>query len=91
MQCLLGRSVPRTRALVVVPTRELVQQVAAVFRTFTAGTPLTVVAITGHQQFTVEQEMLVPKGAWVCDVRPPVRFVPDAPFSPTPCSAQIAT
>ncbi len=36
-QCLLDRVVPRLRALVLVPTRELVQQVTNVFRALTAG------------------------------------------------------
>ena len=37
VQCLLDRVVPRLRALVLVPTRELVQQVTNVFRALVAG------------------------------------------------------
>lgn len=53
---------PRTRALVLLPTRDLVSQVAAVFREFTAGTRLTVLASTGAASLASEQAALVSPG-----------------------------
>lgn len=62
LQCLLDRVVPRIRAVVLVPTRELVQQVASLFRDLTKHTPLNVVAVTGQHSFLAEQAALVPSG-----------------------------
>lgn len=58
VQCLLTRVVPRVRALVLVPTRDLVHQVYSVFKTYTAGTPLRVMSSAGQRAFLVEQAEL---------------------------------
>ena len=42
IQSLLGRIVPRIRALVVVPNRDLAQQVKATFDAYVSGTDLRV-------------------------------------------------
>lgn len=55
---LQGRTVPRLRALVLVPTRDLVQQVLAVFQAYVAGTDLRVEAAMGHVPFHTESERL---------------------------------
>ncbi|XP_010084436.1 PREDICTED: ATP-dependent RNA helicase DDX51, partial [Pterocles gutturalis] len=61
VQVLLGRVVCQVRALVVLPTKELAQQVSKVFNIYTDGTGLKVVLITGQKSFAKEQEMLVQK------------------------------
>ncbi|XP_009877073.1 PREDICTED: ATP-dependent RNA helicase DDX51, partial [Apaloderma vittatum] len=61
IQVLLDRVVCRVRALVVLPTKELAQQVSKVFNIYTDGTGLKVVLITGQKSFAKEQEMLVQK------------------------------
>nr|XP_060613876.1 ATP-dependent RNA helicase DDX51 [Anolis sagrei ordinatus] len=61
VQALLGRVVCRVRALVVLPTKELAQQVSKVFNLYTDGTGLKVVQITGQKSFAKEQESLVEK------------------------------
>ncbi|XP_074966858.1 ATP-dependent RNA helicase DDX51 isoform X2 [Phalacrocorax aristotelis] len=61
VQVLLNRVVCRVRALVVLPTKELAQQVSKVFNIYTDGTGLKVVLITGQKSFSKEQEMLVQK------------------------------
>ncbi|KAM9281347.1 ATP-dependent RNA helicase DDX51 [Morus bassanus] len=61
VQVLLDRVVCRVRALVVLPTKELAQQVSKVFNIYTDGTGLKVVLITGQKSFAKEQEMLVQK------------------------------
>ncbi|KFZ64832.1 ATP-dependent RNA helicase DDX51, partial [Antrostomus carolinensis] len=58
---LLDRVVCQVRALVVLPTKELAQQVSKVFNVYTDGTGLKVVLITGQKSFAKEQEMLVQK------------------------------
>ncbi|KFW71900.1 ATP-dependent RNA helicase DDX51, partial [Pygoscelis adeliae] len=60
-QVLLDRVVCQVRALVVLPTKELAQQVSKVFNIYTDGTGLKVVLITGQKSFAKEQEMLVQK------------------------------
>ncbi|KFO71504.1 ATP-dependent RNA helicase DDX51, partial [Cuculus canorus] len=60
-QVLLDRVVCHVRALVVLPTKELAQQVSKVFNIYTDGTGLKVVLITGQKPFAKEQEMLVQK------------------------------
>ncbi|XP_062821322.1 ATP-dependent RNA helicase DDX51 [Anolis carolinensis] len=59
VQALLGRVVCQVRALVVLPTKELAQQVSKVFNLYTDGTGLKVVQITGQKPFAKEQESLV--------------------------------
>ncbi|NXM03880.1 DDX51 helicase, partial [Tyrannus savana] len=61
VQVLLDRVVCHVRALVVLPTKELAQQVSKVFNIYTDGTGLKVVLITGQRSFAKEQEMLVQK------------------------------
>ncbi|XP_068065215.1 ATP-dependent RNA helicase DDX51 [Anomalospiza imberbis] len=61
VQVLLDRVVCHVRALVVLPTKELAQQVSKVFNIYTDGTGLKVVLITGQKSFAKEQEMLVKK------------------------------
>ncbi|XP_067406073.1 ATP-dependent RNA helicase DDX51 isoform X2 [Emydura macquarii macquarii] len=59
IQALLERVVCKVRALVVLPTKELAQQVSKVFNIYTDGTGLKVVLITGQKSFAKEQETLV--------------------------------
>ncbi|NXT82884.1 DDX51 helicase, partial [Zapornia atra] len=61
VQVLIDRVVCQVRALVVLPTKELAQQVSKVFNIYTDGTGLKVVLITGQKSFAKEQEMLVQK------------------------------
>ncbi|XP_025971833.2 ATP-dependent RNA helicase DDX51 [Dromaius novaehollandiae] len=61
VQALLDRVVCQVRALVVLPTKELAQQVSKVFNIYTDGTGLKVVSVTGQRSFAKEQEMLVQK------------------------------
>ncbi|NXO73237.1 DDX51 helicase, partial [Phainopepla nitens] len=61
VQVLLDRVVCHVRALVVLPTKELAQQVSKVFNIYADGTGLKVVLITGQKSFAKEQEMLVQK------------------------------
>ena len=63
VQALSQRTLPCLRAVVVVPTRELVQQVAAVFKVYTAGTDLTVETAMGHVPFHQESERLCSRSA----------------------------
>ncbi|KAK9894068.1 P-loop containing nucleoside triphosphate hydrolase protein [Cystobasidium minutum MCA 4210] len=59
VEALRGRVVTRLRALVVLPTRELVMQVREVFEQFCKGTGLKVAAATGQHSFSSEQNALV--------------------------------
>ncbi|TYZ62613.1 hypothetical protein PybrP1_002373 [[Pythium] brassicae (nom. inval.)] len=59
VQRLLPRVVCRVRALVVLPSRDLVLQVHAVLSTFCAGTPLRVGIAIGQSNFAAEQAALV--------------------------------
>ncbi|XP_056360240.1 ATP-dependent RNA helicase DDX51 isoform X2 [Oenanthe melanoleuca] len=61
VQVLLDRVVCHVRALVVLPTKELAQQVSKVFNVYTDGTGLKVALITGQKSFAKEQEVLVQK------------------------------
>ncbi|KAI5756945.1 DDX51 [Gulo gulo luscus] len=63
VQALLGRAVCQVRALVVLPTKELAQQVSKVFNIYTDATPLCVALITGQKSLVKEQESLVQKTA----------------------------
>nr|XP_028566099.1 ATP-dependent RNA helicase DDX51 isoform X2 [Podarcis muralis] len=58
VQALLDRVVCRVRALAVLPTKELAQQVTKVFNIYTDGTGLKVVQLTGQKSFAKEQESL---------------------------------
>uniref|UniRef100_A0ABM5F238 ATP-dependent RNA helicase n=1 Tax=Pogona vitticeps TaxID=103695 RepID=A0ABM5F238_9SAUR len=61
VQALLDRVVCRVRALIVLPTKELAQQVSKVFNIYTDGTGLKVVQVTGQKSFAKEQESLFEK------------------------------
>ncbi|KAM3937271.1 ATP-dependent RNA helicase DDX51 [Leptodactylus fuscus] len=61
VQVLMERVVCEVRALVVLPTKELAQQVCKVFNIYADGTGLKVVLIAGHKSFAKEQETLVTK------------------------------
>ncbi|XP_023052624.2 ATP-dependent RNA helicase DDX51 isoform X1 [Piliocolobus tephrosceles] len=63
VQALLSRVVCHIRALVVLPTKELAQQVSKVFNIYTDATPLRVCLITGQKSLAKEQESLVQKTA----------------------------
>lgn len=51
----------QVRALVVLPTKELAQQVSKVFNVYTDATPLRVALVTGQKSLAKEQESLVQK------------------------------
>ncbi|XP_038053316.1 ATP-dependent RNA helicase DDX51-like [Patiria miniata] len=69
VQALLDRVVPRIRALVVLPTRDLAQQVSKVFTTLCKGTDLRTSLIGGLKKFGQEQRMLVQtSGESQCDI-----------------------
>ncbi|KAH0509090.1 ATP-dependent RNA helicase DDX51 [Microtus ochrogaster] len=61
VQALLHRVVCHIRALVVLPTKELAQQVSKVFNIYTDTTPLRVALVTGQKSLAKEQESLVQK------------------------------
>ncbi|XP_036159352.1 ATP-dependent RNA helicase DDX51 isoform X4 [Myotis myotis] len=61
VQALLQRAVCQVRALVVLPTKELAQQVSKVFNVYTDATPLRVALVTGQKSLAKEQEGLVQK------------------------------
>ncbi|XP_013359051.1 PREDICTED: ATP-dependent RNA helicase DDX51 [Chinchilla lanigera] len=63
VQALLHRVVCHVRALVVLPTKELAQQVSKVFNVYTDATPLQVALVTGQKPLAREQESLVQKTA----------------------------
>ncbi|XP_032126779.1 ATP-dependent RNA helicase DDX51 isoform X2 [Sapajus apella] len=63
VQALLSRVVCHVRALVVLPTKELAQQVSKVFNIYTDATPLRVSLVTGQKSLAKEQESLVQKTA----------------------------
>ncbi|XP_040843098.1 ATP-dependent RNA helicase DDX51 [Ochotona curzoniae] len=58
VQALLHRVVCHIRALVVLPTKELAQQVSKVFHVYTDATPLRVALVTGQKSLAKEQESL---------------------------------
>ncbi|NP_001121235.1 DEAD-box helicase 51 L homeolog [Xenopus laevis] len=64
VQTLLQRVVCEVRALVVLPTKELAQQVCKVFNTYVDGMGLKVVMIAGQKSFLKEQESLIQKTAF---------------------------
>uniref|UniRef100_UPI00398ECB30 ATP-dependent RNA helicase DDX51 isoform X2 n=1 Tax=Pristiophorus japonicus TaxID=55135 RepID=UPI00398ECB30 len=59
VQALMDRVVCRVRALAVLPTKELAQQVCKVFSSYAEGMGLRVVIIAGQKSFAVEQTSLV--------------------------------
>ncbi|KAM5192563.1 ATP-dependent RNA helicase DDX51 [Mantella aurantiaca] len=61
VQVLMQRVVCEVRALVMLPTKELAQQVCKVFNIYVDGTGLKVVLVAGHKSFAKEQESLVVK------------------------------
>ncbi|KAJ3295310.1 ATP-dependent RNA helicase dbp6, partial [Borealophlyctis nickersoniae] len=61
VESLSTRIVPRLRALVLLPTRDLALQVKAVFDSLLKGTDIKVALVTGSTSFAVEQSMLVAK------------------------------
>ncbi|XP_070843371.1 ATP-dependent RNA helicase DDX51 isoform X2 [Chaetodon trifascialis] len=58
IQVLMERVVCQVRALAVLPTKELAQQVYKVFTSYTEGTILKVVMLAGHKAFAAEQASL---------------------------------
>lgn len=59
LQILMDRIVPRLRAIVVVPTRDLAAQVAHVFKALTDGTSISISIITGATSIALEAQALV--------------------------------
>ncbi|CAG8482841.1 12832_t:CDS:10 [Funneliformis caledonium] len=59
IEILSKRIITRLRALVVLPTRDLVAQVKETFIAFCKGTTLKIGVVTGQQSFTHEQEQIV--------------------------------
>ncbi|KAJ3152423.1 ATP-dependent RNA helicase dbp6 [Geranomyces michiganensis] len=63
VEALGNRVVPRVRALIVLPTRDLAAQVKVTFDMLLRGTDVKAVLITGQTTFTTEQSQLVaPEG-----------------------------
>ncbi|WVR08741.1 hypothetical protein IAU60_005799 [Kwoniella sp. DSM 27419] len=59
VEILAKRIVPRLRALIVLPTRELVLQVRETLEALAKGTGLSVGAVTGQHSFAQEQSQLI--------------------------------
>ncbi|TPX71517.1 hypothetical protein SpCBS45565_g01046 [Spizellomyces sp. 'palustris'] len=64
VEALLDRIIPRLRALVVLPTRDLAAQVKATFDMLLRGSDLRVLLLTGQTPFALEQQQLVASEAW---------------------------
>lgn len=58
IQALMQRVVCQVRALAVLPTKELAQQVCKVFTSYADGTPLKVVMLAGQKSLAAEQASL---------------------------------
>ncbi|XP_017280096.1 ATP-dependent RNA helicase DDX51 isoform X1 [Kryptolebias marmoratus] len=58
IQVLMQRVVREVRALAVLPTKELAQQVYKVFTSYAGGTPLKVLMLAGQKSFAAEQASL---------------------------------
>uniref|UniRef100_A0A1A7XPE1 ATP-dependent RNA helicase n=1 Tax=Iconisemion striatum TaxID=60296 RepID=A0A1A7XPE1_9TELE len=58
VQVLMQRVVCEVRALAVLPTKELAQQVYKVFASYAEGTPLKVLMLAGQKSFATEQASL---------------------------------
>lgn len=59
IETLASRIVPRIRALVILPTRDLALQVKNTFDTFVKGTDLKIALVCGQHSFVAEQGQLV--------------------------------
>lgn len=68
VETLSKRIIQRLRALIILPTRDLVAQVKETFNFFTQKTSLKVVAITGSISFTNEQSQLIDEKTGNCKV-----------------------
>jgi len=68
VETLSKRIVQRLRALIILPTRDLVAQVKETFNCFTQKTNLKVVAITGSISFSNEQSQLIDEKTGNCKV-----------------------
>ncbi|XP_067084169.1 ATP-dependent RNA helicase DDX51 [Osmerus mordax] len=67
IQALMQRVVCEVRALVVLPTKELAQQVCKVFTSYAEGTTLKVVILAGQKSFGAEQASLSEnRGGYSC-------------------------
>uniref|UniRef100_A0A8C4T408 ATP-dependent RNA helicase n=1 Tax=Erpetoichthys calabaricus TaxID=27687 RepID=A0A8C4T408_ERPCA len=66
VQVLMQRVVCNIRCLVVLPTKELAQQVYKVFNTYIEGTNLKVVMVAGQKPFEIEQASLVQNKIFGC-------------------------
>ncbi|KAL7884225.1 hypothetical protein AOLI_G00069950 [Acnodon oligacanthus] len=66
IQALLTRVVCEVRALAVLPTKELAQQVYKVFYSYAEGTGLKVVMVAGQKPFAAEQVALSESRGGVC-------------------------
>ncbi|MBW0483531.1 hypothetical protein O181_023246 [Austropuccinia psidii MF-1] len=58
VETLSSRVVPKLRALIVLPTRDLVSQVMSTFESFAKGTGLKAAILTGQHSFSHEQSIL---------------------------------
>ncbi|OUM65536.1 hypothetical protein PIROE2DRAFT_51028, partial [Piromyces sp. E2] len=68
VETLSKRIIQRLRALIILPTRDLVAQVKETFNYFTQKTNLKVIAITGSISFTSEQSQLIDEKTGNCKV-----------------------
>ncbi|MED6282471.1 ATP-dependent RNA helicase ddx51, partial [Characodon lateralis] len=59
IQVLMERVVCEIRALAVLPTKELAQQVYKVFASYAEGTPVKVVMLVGQRSFAAERASLL--------------------------------
>lgn len=64
VESLLGRVIPRIRALIVIPTRDLAMQVKSTFDMLLRGTDIRCLLITGQTPFISEQNQLVSTDSW---------------------------
>jgi ATP-dependent RNA helicase DDX51/DBP6 len=67
LQALMRRRVPRLRALVLLPTRELATQVYSVFSSYCEGTPLKVGLAVGQRSMVEEQAALCGASSFASD------------------------
>ncbi|ORX76100.1 P-loop containing nucleoside triphosphate hydrolase protein [Anaeromyces robustus] len=68
IETLSKRIIQRLRALIILPTRDLVAQVKETFNYFTRKTNLKVIAITGSISFSNEQSQLIDEKTGNCKV-----------------------
>ncbi|KAJ3006025.1 ATP-dependent RNA helicase dbp6 [Thoreauomyces humboldtii] len=64
VESLIDRVVPRVRALVVLPTRDLAAQVKATFDALLKGSSVRALLLTGQTPFATEQAQLVSDDPW---------------------------